>query len=114
MNNRKVTLKDIAEKTGFSINTISLALKGQRVSEETRKLIVETAEDMGYIGNALASSMRSGLTGTIAIIVGDIANPYFSAIIDVYKRQRKDRDRKVWRGDKAYESRAWFSAVLQR
>lgn len=81
MNNRKVTLKDIAEKTGFSINTVSLALKGQRVSEETRKLIEETAEELGYIGNALASSMRSGLTGTIAIIVGDIANPYFSAII---------------------------------
>lgn len=81
MNKRKVTLKDIAEKTGFSINTVSLAMKGQRVSEDTRKLIVETAEEMGYIGNALASSMRSGLTGTIAIIVGDIANPYFASII---------------------------------
>lgn len=81
MNNRRVTLKDIAEKTGFSINTVSLALKGQRVSEETRELIVKTAKELGYIGNALASSMRSGLTGTIAIIVGDIANPYFAAII---------------------------------
>ena len=81
MNNRRVTLKDIAERTGFSINTVSLALKGQRVSEETRDLIMKTAEEMGYIGNALASSMRSGLTGTVAIIVGDIANPYFSAII---------------------------------
>ena len=69
MNNRRVTLKDIAEKTGFSINTVSLALKGQRVSEETRDLIMKTAEEMGYIGNALASSMRSGLTGTIASLL---------------------------------------------
>lgn len=81
MSNQKVTLKDIAEKTGYSINTVSLALKGQRVSEETRNLIMEAARELGYVGNALASSMRSGKTGTIAIIVGDIANPYFAAII---------------------------------
>lgn len=81
MDSRKVTLKDIAEKTGYSINTVSLALKGKRVSEETRKIIVDVAGELGYIGNALASSMRSGLTRTIAIIVGDIANPYFSAFI---------------------------------
>lgn len=81
MESKKVTLKDIAEKTGYSINTVSLALKGKRVSEETRQLITEVARELGYIGNALASSMRSGLTRTIAVIVGDIANPYFSAFI---------------------------------
>lgn len=81
MNSRRITLKDVAEKTGFSINTVSLALKGQRVSKETGEYIRKTAQEMGYIGNALASSMRSGLTGTIAVIVGDIANPYFSSFI---------------------------------
>ena len=45
----KVTLKQIAEKTGVSINTVSLALRGMSsISDETRERVVRAARELGY------------------------------------------------------------------
>lgn len=77
-----VTLKDIAQATGFSANTVSRALADKPdISEETKKVIREKATEMGYIANALASFLRSGVSRNIAIIVGDISNPHFSVMV---------------------------------
>lgn len=77
-----VRLKDIAQRVGVSINTVSHALKDKDdISVEMKKQIRETAEEMGYIGNATARSLRSGSTQTIAVILGDISNPHFSIIV---------------------------------
>lgn len=77
-----VTLKDIARETGFSANTVSRALADKPdISQETKAVIREAASRMGYIANALASFLRSGVSRNIAIIVGDIANPHFSVMV---------------------------------
>ena len=75
---RPATLKDIAKVTGYSINTISRALRDKEdISAKTKKIIREISGKMGYINNAQASSLRLGHTNTIAVILGDISNPYF-------------------------------------
>jgi len=75
-------LKDIALATGFSINTVSKALKDSpNISEPTKALIREKAREIGYIGDGIAGALRSGVTKTIAIILGDISNPHFSIMI---------------------------------
>ena len=72
-------LKDISAATGFSINTVSKALKDSpSISEPTKALIREKAREAGYVGNGIAGALRSGVTKTIAVIYGDISNPYFS------------------------------------
>ncbi|NLA57693.1 MAG: LacI family transcriptional regulator [Firmicutes bacterium] len=82
MRRAKVTLKDIARETGFTINTVSRALKNKEgVAEDTRRLIHETARRMGYITNSIAGALRSGETKTIAVIIGDISNPHFSIMV---------------------------------
>jgi LacI family transcriptional regulator len=74
-----VTLKDIARLTGYSVNTISRALRDKAdISPETRELIKDVSTRMGYINNALASSLRLGHTNMIAVILGDVSNPHFS------------------------------------
>lgn len=74
----RVTLKDIARETGFSINTVSHALKNMEdISEKTRSVIQQRAMEMGYIADAVAGSLRSGSTRTIAVILGDVSNPHF-------------------------------------
>lgn len=74
----KVTLKDIAVKTGFSVNTVSHALSGKTdIAASTRRKIARVAAEMGYIRNSAASSLRSGRSGTIALILPDVANPNF-------------------------------------
>ncbi len=78
---RAVTLKDISEATGYSINTISHALWNKPdIAPATRKLIRQKADELGYVGNSIASSLRSGKTKTVAIIVGDISNPHFAVM----------------------------------
>lgn len=74
-----IRLKDIAEATGYSINTVSRALRDKSdISEATRKQIQEVAEKMGHINNSVAISLRLGYTKTIAVILGDISNPFFA------------------------------------
>ena len=89
---RPVTLKDIAAATGFSINTVSHALKDREdISLATRETIKETAQKMGYVGNASARFLRSGVSKLIAIILGDLSNPHFSIMvkeIETYFRRK--------------------------
>lgn len=79
---KTVTLADIARETGYSVNTISHALNDKSdISDKTKQYIVQTARDMGYIANSAASSLRSGKSKSVAIIVGDISNPHFAILI---------------------------------
>lgn len=76
------TLKDIAQKTGYSINTVSRALRDKDdIGPETREKIKRTAQQMGYINNMIASSLRLGYTNTIAVLLGDVSNPHFAIMM---------------------------------
>ncbi len=79
---KKVTLSDIALRTGFSVNTVSHALNDKSdISDKTKKIIRDTANELGYIGNSSASYLRSGKSKSVALIVSDISNPHFSIMI---------------------------------
>ena len=79
------TLKDIAKRTGFSVSTISRVLhdssKKYKISDETKQQIKKTAEELGYRPNTLARGLRLQQTNEIGIVVPDISNPFFSALI---------------------------------
>lgn len=80
---RGVTLKDIAEQTGFSINTVSRVLRDQGdIAESTRRTILDAADSLGHVRNMRASSLRSGVTYTIAVILGDVSNPHFAILMN--------------------------------
>ncbi len=85
---RPVTLHDIAAATGYTINTVSRALKDKDdISRETRAYIQQVASKMGYIRNYLASSLRSGRTRTLAMIVGSMINPFYAILTDLIQRE---------------------------
>ena len=76
------TLADIAVATGFSINTISLALRNSsRISEPTKQYIQETAKKMHYVPNNLARSLVKQTSKTIGVIVRNFENPLFVEIV---------------------------------
>ncbi len=87
----KVRLKDIAEATGFSVNTVSHALRdAPDISEPTKKLIRRVAEEMDYIPDLRAGGIKSGKSRIISIILPDIINPHFTIVfreIEQYFRQ---------------------------
>ena len=71
-----VRLKDIADKTGFSTNTVSLALRhSPRIPQQTREIIQRAAAELNYLPNHIAKSLVSRETKTIGLVITDINNP---------------------------------------
>ena len=79
----RVTLQDIANETGLSVNSVSRALKNMPdISRATCEKVQKVAREMGYVRNTIASSLRSGRTRTIAVILGGMKNPYYALMAD--------------------------------
>ncbi|GAB4196252.1 MAG: LacI family DNA-binding transcriptional regulator [Phycisphaeraceae bacterium] len=65
-----VTLKEIAEKAGVSLTTVSIALGSEgRISEATRKRIRALAEELGYRPNLLVQGIQTGKTRTVGVLM---------------------------------------------
>ena len=87
-----VTAKDVAEACGVSRITVNRALSGnENVKPETRKKILEKAQEMGYVPNLIARSLVNGKSKMLGIIVSDIKNLYFSEIVDAITHQARAR-----------------------
>ena len=81
---RRVTLQDIARQTGYSVNTVSHALRNKDdIAPRTREAIQNVAREMGYAPNQIASSLRSGRTQVFAVILGNMSNPFYGIMTDV-------------------------------
>jgi len=78
-----VKLEDIARATGFSIPTVSRVLtrSSYPVNDDTRKVILEAAQAMGYKPNLSARSLRTDRSNTIGIIVDDLLSPFTPPIV---------------------------------
>lgn len=83
----KSNIVDIAEKSGFSITTVSRVLNGKadkyRISKATQQKIKSTAEELNYVPNEFAQNLRSGRSKTIALIVPSLKNPFFAEVASV-------------------------------
>ena len=80
----RITLRDVAGACGYTVNTVSRALRGDpRLPESTREKIRKAAVQMGYIRNSLASTLRSGKSGNIAVIVNDVHNLHFCSMLTI-------------------------------
>lgn len=80
---RKVSLKDIAQKVGVSTALVSYVLNNKRenrVSPELAQRIRDAAADMNYRINQVARSLKTNKTNTIGLVVSDIANPFSSGL----------------------------------
>ncbi len=75
-------MADIAARAGVSVATVSRALSGEpkRVSAPVLQRIIDAAEELEYIPNNPARNMRSGSTRILGLIIGDIGNPFFTAV----------------------------------
>ncbi len=81
-------LKEIAEATGFSVNTVSLAMRGSdRIPERTRDLIMKEAAKLNYFPNQIARSLANRATHTIGLVLTDIMNPTITLTARSIERQ---------------------------
>lgn len=84
MNTRSadVTIKDVASLAGVSPMTVSRVINGSdRVSPDTQRRVERAISELGYIPSRLARGLSARKTGTLAVIVPDVSNPFFTLIV---------------------------------
>jgi len=75
------TIGDVAKHAGVSAMTVSRVLNNYGyVKEETRERVDKAIAELGFVPNALARSLRFKRTNTLALILTDITNPFFTTI----------------------------------
>ena len=80
-----VTLRDVAERAGVSITTVSRILNGREsgvtVRDETRARIIATAAELGYKPNLLARALRGSRSSLLGVIIRDIGDPFHLQVL---------------------------------
>ncbi len=78
-----ITIKDIAKALGLSTSTVSRALRDSyEISPGTKQLVMEYARKYNYKPNPIALSLKEKRSRTIGVVVCEIANSFFSQIIN--------------------------------
>jgi LacI family transcriptional regulator len=84
----RVTSRDIAREAGVSQPTVSRALRGDpRVAAATAALVESTARRLGYVADARARSLSTRRTGTAAIVIADITNPFYAELLEALHQE---------------------------
>jgi LacI family transcriptional regulator len=102
----KVSIKDLARLAGVSVATVTRALQDRPdVSRETKIRILELAREHNYRPNSLARSLVTSRTNTVGIIVPDLTNPFFPALVRGIESTLWQAGYTVFLGDTNYEMR---------
>jgi LacI family transcriptional regulator len=76
------TMKQVAERAGVSISTVSHVINNTRVvSDDVRQRVQGIIDEMRYIPSAVARSLKNDKTHTIGVLVPNSSNPYFAELI---------------------------------
>ena len=76
------TIRDVARQAHVSVATVSHVFnKTRRVTETTRRQVLEAAQQLNYVPSGIARSLSTNRTNLIGMIVADAASPYNSMII---------------------------------
>lgn len=82
---KKSTLKDVAQKVGMSVATVSMALNQsagyERISAETRNMILAAAEELNYQPHYMAQALKKRNTKLVALAVPNIYHPFTPQLI---------------------------------
>lgn len=78
---RRVSIREVAERAGVALSSVSRVLSGHPdVSTVMRNRVLDAVAALGYEPNLLAQSLRRGQTRTVGFVVGDISNPLLAQI----------------------------------
>ncbi|MET9611297.1 LacI family DNA-binding transcriptional regulator [Kitasatospora indigofera] len=81
MDQQSVTMSDVARAAGVSVTTVSYVLSGKRaVAPDKREAVHKAVAELGFRLNTVAQSLRTKRSRTVALIVPDIANPFYAQL----------------------------------
>ncbi len=75
-------IKEVARRAGVSLGTVSNVLnRPQAVAPQTRQRVLDAIKELGYVRNDSARHLRAGRSRTVAIVVLDVSNPFFTDVV---------------------------------
>src|SRR3954452_19975926 len=80
MNQRRTTIKDVAEAAGVGVATVSRVLTGGSASPDTREKVLAAAARLDYRPSALGRNLRQRRTGGIGLLVPDITDAFYGRL----------------------------------
>lgn len=91
---RATRLADVATAAGVSMATASRVLNGstKNVTDELRVRVEEVARRLGYAANTSAQAVAGVLTPHVALLLGDLSDPYFTRLAGGVQRAADDRN----------------------
>jgi LacI family repressor for deo operon, udp, cdd, tsx, nupC, and nupG len=97
---RKATMKDVADLAGVSLATVSRTLSAAaEVSPRLSRRVQAAAQQLDYAVNINARGLRGKTSGLVVVLLPDIANPFFSALLQGIEEQARSHDMAVLIGD---------------
>ncbi|RZU53412.1 LacI family transcriptional regulator [Krasilnikovia cinnamomea] len=95
-----VTIKDVAKLAGVSPATVSRALSmPDLVRPPTREKVQRAVAELGYQPNPTAQGLVLGRTGNLGLIVPDLTNPFFPAVVKGVQTRARDFEYSVFLAD---------------
>ncbi|MFK0295086.1 LacI family DNA-binding transcriptional regulator [Streptomyces sp. NPDC090442] len=90
------SIKDVARLAGVSVGTVSNVLnRPEQVSPERRALVERAIAELSFVRNEPARQLRAGVSRTIAVVVLDIANPFFTDLVKGAEEAAEQHDAQV-------------------
>src|SRR5690554_7867308 len=84
------SMKEVAARAGVSVATVSHVLRGtKRVSPELTERVRQAARELGYVPNLQASALRTGRTQTFGVLIPDLSNPFFVALLHALRSEER-------------------------
>lgn len=89
-------IQDVAKKANVGVGTVSRVLNGSGyVSKATEEKVLQAIKELNYTPNELARNLLHKKTNTIAVIVPDISNPFYSSLVNEIEKDLRIRGYKT-------------------
>src|SRR5215212_9148627 len=94
------TISQVAAGARVARSTVSRAFnRPDMLSDETVRRVQAVAAKLGYVPNPVARALSTGRHGNLALVVPDVANPFFPPLIRAAQRQAEKTDLCVFLGN---------------
>src|ERR1044071_9692663 len=87
---------DVAALAGVSQASVSRAFSpGSSITEETRQRVLDAARKLNYVPNSIASSLTTKRTNIVALILGNLGNPFYVHVLHRFSQRLQAQGRQV-------------------
>lgn len=100
-----ITIRDVARQAGVSVATVSRVLNNSAlVSQETRETVMKSVAQLGYRPNANAQALATQISDTIGVVVMDVSDAFFGALVKAVDTVAQQHQKYVLIGNSYHEA----------